>query len=58
MSSDAKSGSPSAAPARAGHDWDAAELASRRRGRFGVRIECELLDAGGEMGGLLVLLPD
>ncbi|MBW2272678.1 MAG: hypothetical protein JRG96_05375 [Deltaproteobacteria bacterium] len=35
-----------------------AELASRRSGQFEVRIECELLEPGGEMGGLVVLIPD
>jgi chemotaxis protein CheC len=35
-----------------------AELASRRSGQFAVRIECELLEPGGELGGLVVLIPD
>ena len=35
-----------------------AELASRRSGQFEVRIECELLEPGGELGGLVVLIPD
>jgi len=34
------------------------ELAARRSSQVGVRIECELLEPGGEMGGLLILIPD
>jgi chemotaxis protein CheY-P-specific phosphatase CheC len=35
-----------------------AELAVRRSGHFEERIECELLEPGGEMGGLLILVPE